>query len=212
MFLCDNCDMAGVWKVDLQLAGYYLGVQLDEAEVIKAFDGRIQPLDGHKWYLCKFIRFQYPHGLTETNGCHRGVIRLLKENNLDYQSLLVAPAKGLGRGYVAPQDTEQDQVKDQVQVQGKVPVKEGEGTRGGEPEKKPSFTPPTLDEMRTHAATIDLPAVEAERCHSYYESNGWRVGKNPMKNWKAAMNTWRGNWQQSTGQLANQKTDHTKGF
>ena len=29
--------------------------------------------------------------------------------------------------------------------------------------------------------------------HSYYESNGWKVGKNPMKDWKAAVRSWESN-------------------
>ena len=32
--------------------------------------------------------------------------------------------------------------------------------------------------------------VDADKWFAYYESNGWRVGKNPMKNWKAAVHTW----------------------
>ena len=32
--------------------------------------------------------------------------------------------------------------------------------------------------------------IEAEKFFNYYESNGWKVGKNPMKNWKAAANNW----------------------
>jgi hypothetical protein len=37
---------------------------------------------------------------------------------------------------------------------------------------------------------IDKGKIEAEKFYNYYESNGWRVGKNPMKNWKAAANNW----------------------
>ena len=32
--------------------------------------------------------------------------------------------------------------------------------------------------------------VDAEVWYDYYESNGWRVGKNAMKDWKAAVRTW----------------------
>lgn len=31
---------------------------------------------------------------------------------------------------------------------------------------------------------------EAEKFYNYYESNGWRVGRSPMKNWKAAVRNW----------------------
>lgn len=32
--------------------------------------------------------------------------------------------------------------------------------------------------------------VDAQRFVDYYTANGWRVGKNPMKDWKAAVRTW----------------------
>ena len=34
----------------------------------------------------------------------------------------------------------------------------------------------------------------AEEFVAFYESNGWKVGKNPMKNWKSACVTWESNW------------------
>ncbi len=37
----------------------------------------------------------------------------------------------------------------------------------------------------------------------YYESNGWRVGRNPMKDWKAAARRWKR--QQATGKIPYQK-------
>jgi hypothetical protein len=37
---------------------------------------------------------------------------------------------------------------------------------------------------------IQQGKIEAEKFYNYYESNGWKVGKNPMKNWKAAANNW----------------------
>jgi hypothetical protein len=33
-------------------------------------------------------------------------------------------------------------------------------------------------------------AVEAQRFVDYYTANGWRVGKNPMKDWRATVRTW----------------------
>lgn len=32
--------------------------------------------------------------------------------------------------------------------------------------------------------------VDAEKWMSHYQSNGWKVGKNKMVNWKAAVTTW----------------------
>ena len=59
--------------------------------------------------------------------------------------------------------------------------------------KRKRFTPPTLEEVKAYCAERKNN-VDAERFINYYESNGWKVGKNPMKDWKAAIRTWeRGN-------------------
>jgi len=52
------------------------------------------------------------------------------------------------------------------------------------------FQKPTLDQLNTEAALIGLSATEAEKFLNYYESNGWKVGKNPMKSWRAALRNW----------------------
>ena len=33
-------------------------------------------------------------------------------------------------------------------------------------------------------------SVDAEQFCSFYASNGWKIGKNPMKDWRAAVRTW----------------------
>lgn len=53
---------------------------------------------------------------------------------------------------------------------------------------------PTIEELKLHAAKIGLPETEAYKFHGYYESNGWRVGKNPMKSWVGAIANWKGNY------------------
>ena len=48
---------------------------------------------------------------------------------------------------------------------------------------------PTLDEVQTYIAEKGY-SVDAESFIAFYESNGWKVGKNPMKSWRAALVTW----------------------
>ena len=45
-------------------------------------------------------------------------------------------------------------------------------------------------EYMANKISLDLAKIEAEKFVNYYESNGWKVGKNSMKNWKAAANNW----------------------
>lgn len=51
------------------------------------------------------------------------------------------------------------------------------------------FSPPTLEEVKTYCLERGNN-VDPERFINYYTSNGWKVGKNPMKDWKAAVRTW----------------------
>lgn len=51
------------------------------------------------------------------------------------------------------------------------------------------FTPPTLEEVKAYCLERGNN-VDAERFIDYYTSNGWKVGKNSMKDWKAAVRTW----------------------
>ena len=59
-------------------------------------------------------------------------------------------------------------------------------------DKPPStrFQKPTLEQLNTKAALIGLSATEVDKFWNYYESNGWKVGKNPMKSWSAALQNW----------------------
>lgn len=61
-------------------------------------------------------------------------------------------------------------------------------------ESKPlkRFTAPTLEEVKEYCAERKN-GVDAERFVNYYTANGWKVGKNPMKDWKAAVRTWERN-------------------
>lgn len=51
------------------------------------------------------------------------------------------------------------------------------------------FSPPTVDEVRDYCFERGN-CVDPQRFVDYYTSNGWMVGKNKMKDWKAAVRTW----------------------
>ena len=51
------------------------------------------------------------------------------------------------------------------------------------------FTRPTFEEVEAYCFERKNK-VNAQRFLDYYDSNGWKVGKNPMKDWKAAVRNW----------------------
>ena len=60
------------------------------------------------------------------------------------------------------------------------------------PEPKPSaarFVKPTVDEIAAYCKEKGY-TINPQHFFNYYESNGWRVGKNPMKSWQAAVTSW----------------------
>ena len=58
--------------------------------------------------------------------------------------------------------------------------------------------PPELSQVTAFFSAQNRPKIEAEKFFNYYQSNGWRVGKNPMKNWQAAARNWMLNMNQFT--------------
>jgi len=58
--------------------------------------------------------------------------------------------------------------------------------------KRDVFIKPSIVELKNYMLEIGMNDV-SEKWFDYYESNGWLVGKNKMKNWKAAVRTWKNN-------------------
>lgn len=57
----------------------------------------------------------------------------------------------------------------------------------GKPQKR--FVPPTLEEVQAYIVEKGY-CVDAESFIAFYQSKNWYVGKNKMKDWKAAILTW----------------------
>ena len=69
---------------------------------------------------------------------------------------------------------------------------------------KKRFKKPTLEEVSNYCHTRSNK-VDAERFINHYESNGWMVGRNKMKNWQAAVRTWEKNNVVSNSEKSNKR-------
>lgn len=65
------------------------------------------------------------------------------------------------------------------------------------------FEKPTLEEVREFCMERGNN-INPEQFIAFYESNGWKVGKNPMKSWKSAIITWEGRNKGNQQQQRNQ--------
>lgn len=74
------------------------------------------------------------------------------------------------------------------------------------PTKAKRFVKPTLSEIEQYCIERNNN-VNAEQFFDYYESNGWKVGKNSMKDWKAAVRTWERSEYRKPNSKKNSKQD-----
>jgi hypothetical protein len=53
--------------------------------------------------------------------------------------------------------------------------------------------PPTAQEVKAYMQEQGMDDL-SEKWLAFYESKGWQIGKNKMKDWKAAVRTWKSNY------------------
>ncbi len=181
MYLCDNCDNAGVVDLSTRIAGVLVGcAELEIDDSLDDIETRITILDNGKILICGFIHFQFGT-LSEASNLHKNVIKLIKQHELkisDFKGSLTlkeafmkAPSKGKGKGKG---------------------ISKGKGK--GIPNKKVSgFQPPTIEQITQQAIEKEYTDFDADHFWNFYESKGWVVGRVGMKSWKAAMANWNNN-------------------
>ena len=122
LYICDDCDHAGIWQVDMEVAAIRIGEKIDIKEAIKSFDEKIVIIDkGNKWFIPSFLEFQYPSGLNSDNRAHNSVIILLEKYNLriSKNKPLISPSEGS-----MDMDMVKDMDKDMVKAEKKIKFKE----------------------------------------------------------------------------------------
>ena len=68
-------------------------------------------------------------------------------------------------------------------------------------EKEARFTPPTAEEVYAYMQQQGMEDL-SEKFVNFYEAKGWQIGKNKMKDWKAAVRTWKSNYTDKGPQTA----------
>lgn len=99
-------------------------------------------------------------------------------------------ANGSNRTRTPPTATERPPIAPQIKGKGKG---EREGKGKGEIESpsgnRERFAPPTVSDVAAYCQERGN-TVDPQRFVDFYASKGWRVGSQPMKDWKAAVRTW----------------------
>lgn len=163
LYILDDCNHAGLWDVDLEVAEIRIGAKINTKEAIKYYSKNIKIFDnGNKWFIPKFIEFQYGQ-LNENVNAHKSVIRLIEKYDL----------------YNIGDDA--DSLEWNIDEPSTSQVKKFTG-----------FAKPTSDDIKEYCDER-ANNVDANTFFDFYESKGWLVGKAKMKDWKAAVRNWERN-------------------
>ena len=117
LYILDDCDRAGLWHVDFEIARIKTGEKtIKEERAVELFnkdckDGEQRVIviqDGKKWYIREFNDFQYGQ-LTPKNRMHVGIIESLDKYGLLSLSPILSPLQGVKD---KDKDMEQDRDKD----------------------------------------------------------------------------------------------------
>lgn len=92
-----------------------------------------------------------------------------------------------------PNETKKTQIEIESEIKTEINTPLPNGNKGSRaatpPTRETRFSPPSLDEVQAYIAERGS-AVDAQQFVDFYASKGWMVGKNRMKDWKAAVRTW----------------------
>lgn len=115
IYLITNCDNAGIYKVSLKQIQFNVSKDLLIEEIEEILKDRIILFDnGNKWFIPKFLKFQYPKGLNSNKPAIVSVYDKIIENNLQ---LIIR--ESFGNDYLTIKDKDTDIEKDIVIVKNK---------------------------------------------------------------------------------------------
>jgi len=177
MYLLDQCDHAGIWEVDFDLAAYFCS-GINEKEIRDIFKKQYFEFDsGKRWFIKDFISFQY-NELNPNANAHKSVIaRLNKFNLLKFVENGLSLNDPLNKGYLRVKDKAKDKAKDKDKEKG----------------KNSQLKKINIDALESEFPTVDV-AAEFDKWQDWMLSKG-----KTYKNYNSAFRNWlRSDWVQKS--------------
>lgn len=174
VYLCDNCDHAGIWDANFKLLTFHLGEETTREEITAAFGDKVCWLGMTKLFIPAFVEFQYSCSLKDLNPenkVHFSVINSLKK----YGAI-----KGLARPMQGAKDKDKNKDKD----------KDKEEIQLKSAQDLIDFLPTDLKKNWINEFDEDWLISEIGACHEYYTLT--RPDKKPKteKGWRSAAGGW----------------------
>ena len=172
IYILTDCDHAGIWDVDIDRAAFQLNIKLDEKKILNTFKNKIFTFKKDKWFIPKYIEYQYGE-LNPAVNAHKSAIKILEKYNLiDGNELLINSS-------LAVKDKDKNQGKVQGKAKGKIKRKVKDTKRNQLLDIKDN-----LKEYKEIFINKDV-YLEFDKWNDYMLSNG-----KTYKNYSAAFRNW----------------------
>jgi hypothetical protein len=178
LFIWDECDHAGIWQVDFQIAQIKTGEKFKPELAIQQLGEKIHVFDnGQKWFIPSFIELQYGN-LNPEIRAHSSALSILKKYDLvDNENKIKPFTNPLQRGKDKDMDKDMDKDKDK--------------DNSTVPKETDKAVIPLLDEFLAYVQLNydgNFSEIEASAKLKYlaWVEAGWKDGfDKDIKNWKS---------------------------
>lgn len=171
LYLIDDCDIAGIWHVDFEVAEIRLGIKLSEEKALRFYKDKVVVFDsGTKWFVQDFISFQYGQ-ITPKNKMYNPVSLILSKYNM--------------MGHLSPIYGVKDKDKDKDKDIGGVGDFQPDANFAMKPKQAPTF-----QQVHEFFVRQGKTEADAQRFFNHYDGLGWMKGITPITNWAAFASTW----------------------
>ena len=151
----------------------------------------------------------------EVSGVSKSILALVKpqidKNNKRYENSLKGGRKSTDNQTETKPKPNSNQTQTKLKPNDNVNVNDNdikENTLKGVKEKR--FAPPTPENVREYCREMGYTHVDADRFVDFYSAKGWMVGKNHMKDWKAATRNWERSQRQESTAKGTEKKSQTR--
>ncbi len=93
-YILDDCDIAGLWIQDMEIASIKIGAEITLDEALGFLEDKVIVLDrGNKWFIPAFMEFQYGLQLSKSNNVYKSIEKiLLKYDLFQYLTIEISEA------------------------------------------------------------------------------------------------------------------------
>ena len=194
-----TCNIAGIWRVDLDKLKFDLGIKIDAGKILEELKSKIHPLvagESEYWCLVGYIRENYGELSLKCN-THKGVIKILKKFNLIDDNLTLS--EGLVKGSLSlinnssffyssnSNSTSNSSINSSINS-----TIVNKNTKVINKKQEKNKIPPKLESVIAYFEFKEHlnPKEGALEYFDYFQSNGWMSGRNKIKDWQSAANNW----------------------